>query len=180
MTTKRGSIVNHGILRTGDTTPVVDETLTGGGTLTKTFTINSDTVVFGLYIRSINGSVGVKVFTSDGVDSERRLVLDMGVRNLPTREYIIERSQLCLGMIRVVITYTNTCNLRLTAKPSFNKDGDAKEEAKDKEALALLEEERLWRDGMLVSNEKVIELLEAVRNHLRQITSIENNEGDKF
>lgn len=178
--TTRGLVKNHGILRTGNTTPVLDEVLAGGGVVKKTFTIDSDTVVFGLFIRSISGSLNVKVYTVDGTDSERRLVLDMGSYSLTTPEYIIQRTQLCMGMIRVEISYTNSCELRLVAKPSFNKDGDAKEEAKDIAAGKVLDEERSWREAMLAANETTIDLLQAVRNHLRTITSIEDSKGDLY
>lgn len=183
MTTKRGSITNHGILKTGSTLPIIDEALEGNKTFTRTFTIDTDTVIMGLIVRSVatGGSVSVKVYTTDGSDdSERREVLDMGLYNKITPSYIIMRSQLCLGMIRVEVSHTTDCDIRLVAKPSFNKDGDARQEANDVAALALEQEKREWRTAMLNCASNSEDLLKSIRNHLREVTEIEDGNGELY
>lgn len=103
-------------IRQGQATSVFDGTVTGAGVLERRETLEADTVLVSLWVRSLPaGSLTVRVYTYTTTGEETE-VLAFPVVSAPTVDLLLRKAALAMGNLRIEVTHTGTCTFQLVAK----------------------------------------------------------------
>jgi hypothetical protein len=128
----------HGILQKNIARPVIDETVTGAGTITREMLITSGTLIVGLLVEAISGSVDVVVKTYEGDDSSSAVeILSWNNVTATTASWSIKKADLCLSRVIITVTYTNNTTLKVVLKST---DGGESTEPRDVDVITDISE----------------------------------------
>ena len=107
----------HFVVPTKVARPIIDGSFTGGGTLTRRLIMTGTSLIGGLHVESITGSLTITVSTYDGDDESTAVeILSWDSITAPTSEFSNKLSKLCLSRVIVTATYTGDVSFRLAVK----------------------------------------------------------------
>lgn len=109
----------RGPLHQGQSAQIISETVSGSGTLTKRFSIDSDSVLISLAVTATSGTIDVAVYTSasdTGPLAQELLVISFPTILAPTSALIIKKAAAIMGYIRVVVTHSGAATLEVKAR----------------------------------------------------------------
>lgn len=87
------------------------------GSKTTIFTLDSDSVLFSLFISAVTGNVSVEVFTQANEDSTHDVsIISFPTVAAPTTDLLLKKAAACMNIIKVVVTYTGSCTYEIYAK----------------------------------------------------------------
>lgn len=95
---------------------VIKQAPTAAGTTTKEFTVHSSSAIVSVFVRSISGTLSVKVYSYGDVAAERKLVMDFPELTSSTTELLLRKSSLTLNKLLVVCEYSDACDFTVLAR----------------------------------------------------------------
>jgi len=102
-------------LDTGKTITVLSKNEVTAGNDSQTFTIDSEAVLFSLYVTSITGTLTVTAWTQ--ADTGKAIkVLDFPVISGPTTDLLLRKIADVMSIVRVDVSWTGACQFELRAR----------------------------------------------------------------
>jgi hypothetical protein len=100
--------------------------------------ITSGTLIVGLLVEAISGSVDVVVKTYEGDDSSSAVeILSWNNVSATTASWSIKKADLCLSRVIITVTYTNNTTLKVVLKST---DGGESTEPRDVDVISDVSE----------------------------------------
>lgn len=112
-------------LETGKTILVMGESPSGAGSLSRIFTLDSDTFQTSLFVSSISGSLTVTLSTITGEGKEKEVITYSGVTS-PSVELDLKKAATAMGIIKATAVFTGACSFELRAKGLSSGETSAK------------------------------------------------------
>lgn len=103
------------LLKTGLQEVLLNAAPTGGGVLTKDFSIQSDAALFLLWVNSTAGNITVEVY-SILADDQEAFVLSFPQVNQPSTEILQKRTGTVPTRLRVKVIHTGACDFELSVR----------------------------------------------------------------
>jgi hypothetical protein len=113
------------ILETGKTILVMGESPSGAGSLSRVFTLDSDTFQTSLFVSSISGSLTVVLSTITGEGKEKEVITYSNITS-PSTELDLKKAATAMGVIKATATFTGACSFELRAKGLSSGETSAK------------------------------------------------------
>lgn len=114
------SIVNdkiHGIIGMGITRPMVDGEFIGSGQIIRHFVTKSGSVLCSVFVRSASGTVDISIKTSiKGDRAEELEIITFPTLSAPSSEILVKQAAVCLSIVTLVISHSDSCNLLVAAQ----------------------------------------------------------------
>ena len=108
----------HGVLSKGITRPLVDGAFTGGGSITREFTLIGDSIIAAVYIRSITGTVDINVLTFVGeLDSQSLNIIAFPQLSSVSSEIFLKKAASVLTKVAIQVVFTGDIDLQVSVKP---------------------------------------------------------------
>lgn len=102
-------------LDTGKTITVLSKNESTAGTESQTFTIDSEAVLFSLYVTSVTGTLNISVHTQADTGKSIK-VLDFPAITGPTTDLLLRKIADVMSIVRVDVTWTGACQFELRAR----------------------------------------------------------------
>ena len=103
----------------GKTILVMGESPNGAGSLSRIFTLDSDTFQTSLFVSSISGSLTITLSTITGEGKEKEVITYSPVTS-PSTELDLKRAVSAMGVIKATAVFTGACSFELRAKGLSN------------------------------------------------------------
>lgn len=103
-------------LAPGRTVTVFDEAPIAAGTVTRSFAIQSDSVLFAVYVGAVAGTVDISVATADGDGGPTTNVITFPTITSPSSELQLRKAAAVMGYIVVTVTYSGACDFTIKAR----------------------------------------------------------------
>jgi hypothetical protein len=102
-------------LESGQTILVIGESFVGSSSVTRIFTLDSDTFQTSLFVSSISGTLDIAISTIAGEGKEKEVITYSNI-TAPSTELDLKKAATAMGVVKVVATYTGDCSFELRAK----------------------------------------------------------------
>jgi len=102
------------LLNQGTQMQVLAESPNSAGTTIREFSIQSDSVLLGVVVRSIAGSLNISLYGL--VDGQQTLILAYPAINAATTSALLRRSTIIPSGLRLVVTYTGAVDYEIHAR----------------------------------------------------------------
>lgn len=112
-------------LEAGKTILIMGESPSGAGSLSRVFTLDSDTFQTSLFVSSISGSLTVVLSTITGEGKEKEVITYSDITT-PSLELDLKKAATAMGIIKATATFTDACSFELRAKGLSNGETSAK------------------------------------------------------
>ena len=99
----------------GKTILVMGESPNGAGSLSRIFTLDSDTFQTSLFVSSISGSLTITLSTITGEGKEKEVITYSPVTS-PSTQLDLKRAVSAMGVIKATAVFTGACSFELRAK----------------------------------------------------------------
>jgi hypothetical protein len=103
----------------GKTILVMGESPSGAGSLSRIFTLDSDTFQTSLFVSSISGSLTITLSTITGEGKEKEVITCSPVTS-PSTQLDLKRAATAMGVIKATAVFTGACSFELRAKGLSN------------------------------------------------------------
>lgn len=95
---------------------VLEEAPSGAGTVEKYIIVESESVLASLYAESVSGDLDIKIYTLGLSGQLSEPVLEFPTLTSPTADLLLRQAARTMRVIRVVATYTDSCEFNLTLR----------------------------------------------------------------
>lgn len=112
-------------LESGQTILVIGESFVGSSSVTRIFTLDSDTFQTSLFVSSISGTLNIAISTIAGEGKEKEVITYSNITT-PSTELDLKKAATAMGVVKVVATYTGDCSFELRAKGLSSGETSAK------------------------------------------------------
>lgn len=112
-------------LEAGKTILIMGESPSGAGSLSRVFTLDSDTFQTSLFVSSISGSLTVVLSTITGEGKEKEVITYSDITE-PSTELALKKAATAMGIIKATATFTGACSFELRAKGLSSGETSAK------------------------------------------------------
>lgn len=112
-------------LESGQTILVIGESFVGSSSVTRIFTLDSDTFQTSLFVSSISGTLDISISTIAGEGKEKEVITYSNITT-PSTELDLKKAATAMGVVKVVATYTGDCSFELRAKGLSSGETSAK------------------------------------------------------
>lgn len=113
------------LLETGKTILVMGESPASAGSLTRIFTLDSETFQTSLFVSSIIGSLTVTLSTITGEGKEKEIITYSNI-TVPSTQLDLKKAATAMGVIKATATFTGACSFELRAKGLSSGETSAK------------------------------------------------------
>lgn len=113
------------LLETGKTILVIGESPASAGSLTRIFTLDSETFQTSLFVSSITGSLTVTLSTITGEGKEKEIITYSNI-TVPSTQLDLKKAATAMGVIKATATFTGACSFELRAKGLSSGETSAK------------------------------------------------------
>lgn len=103
----------------GKTILVMGESPNAAGSLSRIFTLDSDTFQTSLFVSSISGSLTITLSTITGEGKEKEVITYSPVTS-PSTQLDLKRAATAMGVIKATAVFTGACSFELRAKGLSN------------------------------------------------------------
>jgi hypothetical protein len=164
-----------GTVTIGKTRELLNVTATEAGSKSIEFTNEAEAVTLSLNIVSNGmGTHYMEVYwvAGDSNDHEVRLLQTPSSGSLGVTQYTLPNT----GRLRVEIVYTaqTTFELTATGRPGIVANTSFDVNVQETQA------DRMFKDRLLMCLDNIVDRLERIVNHQRQISGVEDNKGNKY
>lgn len=119
-----------GPLHEGNTTLVLEETVTETSTFSEIFTIDSDSVLLSLWVDSTAGDLDVTAYTLvSGLEQppvRKAPIITFPTISAPTTNLLLQKAATTLSIVQVVVTTTGAASFRIDAKGTTSAEGSVR------------------------------------------------------
>jgi len=112
-------------LETGKIIQIMSETTSGAGTLTRVFTLDSDTFQTSLFVSSVSGSLSITISTITGEGKEKEVITYDNITT-PSTELSLKKAATAMGIIKATAVFTGAGTFELKAKGLSSGETSAK------------------------------------------------------
>ena len=112
-------------LETGKIIQIMSEATSGAGTLTRVFTLDSDTFQTSLFVSSISGSLSITISTITGEGKEKEVITYPAITS-PSTQLDLKKAATAMGIIKATAVFTGACTFELKAKGLSSGETSAK------------------------------------------------------
>lgn len=103
----------------------MSEATSGAGTLTRVFTLDSDTFQTSLFVSSISGSLSITISTITGEGKEKEVITYPAITS-PSTQLDLKKAATAMGIIKATAVFTGACTFELKAKGLSSGETSAK------------------------------------------------------
>lgn len=112
-------------LETGKIIQIMSEATSGAGTLTRVFTLDSDTFQTSLFVSSVSDSLSITISTITGEGKEKEVITYDNITT-PSTELSLKKAATAMGIIKATAVFTGACTFELKAKGLSSGETSAK------------------------------------------------------
>lgn len=95
---------------------IIQESVTGAGVTTEKFSIHSGSVMVSIFVRSISGTLDIKVYTYGNDIDEKLQIIEFPSLSAASTQLLLRKSSLSLNKVVIEATYTDACDYTVLAR----------------------------------------------------------------